>query len=63
MLCKGLVEQRLSDKYTDFTIVSMDNKEYRCHKVVLAAVSSFFDTMFHVDMKVIFIILYILAFN
>lgn len=50
LLCAGLSEQRLSDKYTDYTLMSLDRKEFRCHKVVLAAVSPFFDTMFHANM-------------
>ncbi|XP_045175315.2 kelch-like protein 6 isoform X2 [Mercenaria mercenaria] len=51
MFSKGLNEQRLSEKYTDFTVVSDDQKEFQCHKVVLAAVSPFFDTMFQNEMQ------------
>ena len=52
MFSSGLNEERLSDKYTDFTVVSDDQKTFPCHKVVLAAVSPFFDTMFQVEMQV-----------
>jgi hypothetical protein len=52
MFSKGLNEERLSEKHTDFTVLSDDQKTFPCHKVVLAAVSPFFDTMFQTEMQV-----------
>lgn len=49
-LCQGLWGLRDHDRYTDFVVVSADKKEFSCHRVVLAAVSPFFDTLFNSEM-------------
>ncbi|KAL4225755.1 Kelch-like protein 6 [Mactra antiquata] len=51
VLGKGLHCQRLEGKYVDFTLISIDGTKHGCHKVVLAAVSPYFDTMFGIDMQ------------
>ncbi|KAH3721799.1 hypothetical protein DPMN_064746 [Dreissena polymorpha] len=51
-LCDGLERLRQNEgSYADFTILSEEGKTFHCHRVVLAAVSPFFDTMFTSDMK------------
>lgn len=35
------------EKYTDFTICVGD-REFRCHRIILAAVSEYFETMFDI---------------
>lgn len=52
LLGRGLDLQRKDGKYVDFTIVSCEGTRHPCHRVVLAAVSPYFDTMFGVEMKV-----------
>lgn len=50
-LCNGLWTLRDTQKYTDFVLVSeLDGQEFHCHKVVLAAVSPYFDTLFNISM-------------
>ncbi|XP_060571635.1 kelch-like protein 25 [Ruditapes philippinarum] len=47
---KGIVELRQEDTCTDFT-VEVGEKSFRCHKVVLAAMSDYFKAMFTSGMK------------
>ena len=47
---RGIVELREEDNCTDFT-VEVGNKSFRCHKVVLAAMSDYFKAMFNSGMK------------
>lgn len=51
-LAQGLEDLRKRQSYTDFVIISEDNVKIPCHRVILAAVSPFFDTMFNSDMQV-----------
>lgn len=50
-LGQGLEAQRQRGSYVDFTIIAHGG-EFPCHRVVLAAMSPFFDTMFNNDMQV-----------
>ena len=43
----GLKKLKTRGKYTDFTICVGD-REFRCHRVILAAVSEYFETMFDI---------------
>ena len=49
-LCQGLVCQLEHGKNTDTTI-SVQGETFHCHRVVLSAVSSFFDAMYSSGMK------------
>ncbi|XP_060072387.1 kelch-like protein 24a [Ylistrum balloti] len=49
-LLKGLNRLRLDGKYSDVTIRCGD-RSFSCHRVVLAAVSDFFECMFDVEMQ------------
>jgi len=50
-LTHGLEKLRHEKSYCDFKLIA-DDEEFPCHRVVLAAVSPFFETMFNSDMKV-----------
>ncbi|WAQ97166.1 KLH24-like protein [Mya arenaria] len=43
--CKGLYEQLKADQFTD-TQVTVGNKTFHCHKVVLSSMSPFFEAMY-----------------
>lgn len=47
----GLQKQRGSEKFCDVVLVA-DDETFPCHKVVLAALSEFFETMFDSPFKV-----------
>lgn len=44
-LAKGLWNLKIDDKYADFTI-SVNGREFKCHRVILASLSEFFEVMF-----------------
>lgn len=50
LISRGLFGLQRNSKYTDFTIETTDHKQIPCHRVVMAAVSPYFDTMFDSDM-------------
>ncbi|KAK3090484.1 hypothetical protein FSP39_012212 [Pinctada imbricata] len=49
-LCEGLLQQYTSQQYTDATI-RVDDKVFQCHRVVLSAMSPYFDAMFSSGMR------------
>lgn len=50
-LADGLQKLRGSQKFCDVVLIAEDT-EFYCHKVVLSALSEFFDTMFDSSFKV-----------
>lgn len=53
-LSKNLQRLRLDDKYTDVTITPFGNRDktFRCHRIILAAMSTYFETMFDAGLSV-----------
>ena len=49
-LCQGLKKHLKNNVYSDVTII-VENKTFRCHKVILSSVSPYFEAMFASDMK------------
>ena len=41
---------RIEERYFD-VIIQCDNKHFKCHRIILALASSFFDTMFSGNFK------------
>lgn len=50
-LAKGLWNLKVDDKYADFTI-SVNGREFKCHRVILAALSEYFEVMFDSGLEV-----------
>ncbi|KAL3877593.1 hypothetical protein ACJMK2_035289 [Sinanodonta woodiana] len=49
-LCQGLEQQWLSEQYTDTKII-VEEKIFSCHRVVLSAMSPFFEVMYQSGMR------------
>ena len=52
LVCSGLSSMLNDAKYSDFEIRSADEIRFPCHKVIMAAVSPFFEKMLDIEMKV-----------
>ncbi|XP_076114602.1 kelch-like protein 24a [Mytilus galloprovincialis] len=49
-LANGLWKLKIDDKYADFTI-SINGREFKCHKVILASLSEYFEVMFDTGLE------------
>jgi len=52
-LTGGLKRMLTQSKHSDI-IIECENKTFNCHKVILAAISPYFETMFDVGLEVLY---------